>query len=123
MTHSFVSCLTAVPLSIRNRESPCGHTERVCLIPSLREEKNETGQGVGALVHLFPILTPHPPWEGRKPPPHQPSPHCPLIPFHSQLCAVSCLVHCLVIKVPVITIYGLLYRVNRVPYSFKINVS
>lgn len=106
--------LTAVPLSIRNRESPCGRTERVCLIPSLRVEKNETGQGVGELERLFPILTPHTThsWEGRKPPPHQPSHHCPLIPFHSQLCAVSCLLHSVVIEVPLITLYGSPYSGN-----------
>ncbi|KAG7239647.1 hypothetical protein INR49_028583 [Caranx melampygus] len=72
----------------RNRESPCGRAETVCLIPSLREEKNETGQGVGELECLFPNHTPtSPPMGGQKATPHQPSSHCPLIPFHSQLCA------------------------------------
>lgn len=58
--------LTAVPLSIpKSRESPCGRAETVCLIPSLREEKNETGQGVGELECLFPNLTPTSPTHGR----------------------------------------------------------
>lgn len=39
------------------------------------------------LERLFPVLTPHP-REGRKPPPHPPSPRHPLIPYRSQLCAV-----------------------------------
>ena len=53
--------LTDVPLPVRNWESPCGRTETVSLIPSLIEEKNKTGQGVGELGCLFPFLTPHPP--------------------------------------------------------------
>lgn len=54
------------------------------------------------------LHTPHP-WEGRKPPPRQPSSHCPLIPFHSQLCAASRLVRSAVTIIPLTTKCGLLY--------------
>lgn len=50
-------------------------SERVCLIPSLREEKNETGQGVGE-----PEFIPHP--YPRTPPTHGRAESHPLTSLH-----------------------------------------
>lgn len=99
---TFSPVLTAVPLSTpKSRGLLWSHWERVCLIPSLRKEKNWTRLGCGGAgaftPHPHPPMPPPcptpPPWEGRKPPLHQTSSHCLLFPFHSQLCAVTFLVH------------------------------
>lgn len=84
ITNSLVSCSHCCPaIHLKSREPLWPHWES---LPNpfieRREEWNRPGC-VGELERLFPILTPPTPypWEGRKPPPHQPSPHRPLIPF------------------------------------------
>lgn len=114
LTHSLVCCSHCCPAIHPKSREPLWPRWESLPNPLIErgEEWNRPGcGGAGAFIpHPYPP-TPHP-WEGRKPPLHQPSRHCPLIPFRSQLCAVSCLVHGVVVKVPVITIYGLRYSVN-----------
>lgn len=74
-----------------------------------REELNQAMVGGwvcvvrGSWSIYSPSSPPHPPWEGRKPPPHQISSCCLLFPFHSQLCAVTFLVHTVLPLFPMIT--------------------